>query len=597
MTAALKFGPLNLLGTSADLTANGYMYSALADETRFGNPVPIEQKVISWLQDGSLVSKTGDDNRDDMTVRIRITGTSSNKLALAEQALMLQTGIQNTLTWTPPDGLGQPCVFDVVMSNLEHSMDDMGEVRRTQRVYTLRLQCAPFVRSQSPVTVTVPAPSGVQALTTVDACTSFTNWAGTAPNGTGTVSTGVSGATAVFVTNTNNAAISYNSQWALRLARTSLSAAITTTPYIRVDLSLALTNVFRFGNQAPVFVLTGNSGTATVPIAIASSNIYWLDTTGLGLGTTLTGIQVTFSGLYAGGATSVATLSIADISRSNVIGEPATNRQLARVIPVAGSARTQGSLNLADTTNALGSALVYTCPLFGGMAQPNMRQFLTTGPAPVVDGTTVSGATTSLSGTTHVFTIPVTAIQPGAHGMYVRVKHASSGTYNVDWIASTRMGSTNLSSVSGSTAVTVAAGVYQIFEVAELDLPSRLSGSAGSVRISMDSASALTLDEAWLFNKDTGNLTWVECGTAAPAAGGTSNRLWMDAATVDVPQPTVWTGFASDRSDQVFPTTMLSNDVHNIAPTAINVFTVTTNSTAASLSLTHYARWHTHVAA
>lgn len=593
----LTFGPLNLIGTDAEQAAQGYKFEALA-ETDFGNPVPIFQKVVSWLQDGALVSKAGDDNRDGMNLPIRIVGNDSNKLALGEQALMLQTGIRNTLTWTPPDGLGQPCVFDVVMSNLDYDFDDITELY-TERIYTLRLQCLPFTRTANPVTVTIPAPSGSQTLTTVDACTSFTNWAGTAPGGAGTVTTGVAGATAVFVTNTNNPA-GLGSPFTLRLVRSSLSASLTTTPYIRVDMSLATTGpVSKVGSSNnPVFTLTGNAGTAVVPIASQSGNVYWLDTTGLGLGTTLTSIRAESPQLAVSFATSnSATLSIADISRSNVIGEPGTRRQLARTVPVAGSARTQGSLAVADSANALGTVLLYTCPAVAGIAQPNLRQFLSSGNTTSVDATNVSGLTSDLN-IAHSFDIPITSLETGTYAVFARVKHASGGAKNINWQTGAIVGGNLSVGSSGTMSVTVSAGVWQIVDVAEIELPTRMVGTAGLVRVRLDGTSGLLLDEAWLFNKDTGNLTWVECGTGSPAAGTVNqNRLWVDAATLDAEVPTIWTGFAADRTDQWFADAVFSNDVHNIAPTAINVFTVTTNSTASSLSLTHYPRFMTHVAA
>lgn len=585
----LMFGPLNLIGTDAEQAAQGYKFEALSD-TAFGNPVSIVQKVISWLQDGALVSKSGDDNRDGMSIPVRIAGDDSNKLALGEKALMLQTGIRNTLTWTPPDGQGEPCVFDVIMSSLDYDFDDINELY-TERAYILKLQCAPFVRSQEPVTVTIPAPSGTQVLTPVDDCSSFTGWAATRQGGTGTLTSGTAGGL-VYATNSNATTMS---SFNVRLVRSSLSADLTATPYIRVEVIVEKAGMSgaQQGSDlpAPKFTLNG----ILVPVAIQNGNIYWLDTTGLGLGSTLATFQVDLGFVRATQAGNQVSLEVQDISRSNVIGEPGTNRQLSRLVAVDGSARTQATILVTDASDALGDVLVYTSVTGGTMIQPNLRQYLTSGNATDIDTSTVSGLTSDLDDV-HIFDLPAGDVQPGSFQLMARVKHATPGDYEVSWAAKSLMDSTAVAGQAGTATLSVDSS-FGIFSIAELELPTRLVGVEGFVRIELSGPAGLILDEAWVFNKDTGNLTWVNCGTGTPGPGGVdSNRLWLNAATLDTPTPTVFVGWAASGADQVYPTELFSNDVHNIVPPVVNVFTVTTNSTESEVSLTHYPRWLTHVA-
>lgn len=586
---ALTFGAINLIGTKAELTANGFNFECLADGTEWGNPVPIEQKIISWLQDGALLSLSGYDNRDDMTIRIRITGSDSNKLALGEQALMLETGKPNALTWTPPDGAGAPCVFDVVMSSLSHSMDDLGELRSPrQRIYTLRLKCLPFARSSDLITATYPAPAGAQVITSVDACTSFTGWAGSAP-GAGSMSTGVSGGVAVFV---RGNAYPWPGAQTLTLARTGLSASITTTPYIRVETSITRAGIGSI--SPPVFTVNG----VAVPVASQSGSFYWLDTTGLGLGATMVSLSVAQT-FEPGDNGPNVTLTVADVSRSNVLGTVATGRQLVRTVEVAGSARTQASLSLADAATGLGDVLIFTSPASPDVPQPNLRQYLVPGPTQSVAAANVSGFSSDLA-TPHTFAIPMAGIEPGAYAVIGRMAAAGAATLN--WITSAlvsgQLVASGVTNQQGSWSGTPAAA-YSFHQIATLMLPFVTVGTAGQFLLSVTATGPVILDDFWLLNLTTGQVTMVKCGTGPAAAGTVFNRLWVDTPSAASPTLGVFAGTQADRSDQIQlgGSKLISLGNHEFAPPAQNIMTVTTGSTAAALTVSHRRRFHTHVVA
>jgi hypothetical protein len=150
----LLFGSLEL---ADDLTGwhPDFEIHTLADDATWGNPQPIEVAVKSLLQDGSIVATTGHDNREAF-IRLTLKASDGIGLALAEQAVNAEVGRLNTLTWTPPDSFGPPTVFEVVTSSLEHTFDDMDELR-LQRTYGLRLVCQPFARSVDETTATALA--------------------------------------------------------------------------------------------------------------------------------------------------------------------------------------------------------------------------------------------------------------------------------------------------------------------------------------------------------------------------------------------------------------------------------------------------------
>lgn len=580
---SLTFGSLNLIGTDEDMSELGYKIECLADQTDWGSPVPIIEKIISWLQDGAIAALNNYDNRE-MTVQVMVTGADSNDLARGESALMLETGKPNELVWTPPDGFGAPCVFSVVTSNLVPVMDDEADLRN-EAVYQLKIEAEPFVRGQELVVVTQPAPpSGGPTVVSIDNCSSTANWDG------GTDSVTTSGG-AVRVQATNGSAFFGG----VVLQRDSLSENLTTTPYLRIDLGYTVTPNVTIPPYALEVRGYGSTGTDVALTQVASSgSVRWYSTTGVG--TTLTTLRISLrrNGLAAD---TLWKLWVADVSRTDsLVDSGATGRQLSRTIPVEGSARTQGTLSLQDETDALGDVLVYSAPLRDGVIQPNLRDWLSSGNTETPDSSTVSGATSDLS-TLHTFDLPVSGLVPGGYLLLARVKHASTGNQTLTWAAKTRQGSTTISGgQSGSAVVALTAATWGIVTVARMNLPPRKLGNAGTVRLELQSGSGVVLDEAWAYNIETGRLSLFTVGTATPAPGASANRVWLDAPTVQSPVPALYVGTEVDRSDSYHLVGgARSLSIHEFLPPAMVVHTVTTNATETAIELSHFPRFNTRV--
>lgn len=568
----LVFGALELMGRTGTAPSR---YVTRAAGTSWGNPVPIEKVITSFLQDGSIAAITGFDNRE-MTIMLMIKGEDSYALAAAEEALQLEVGRRNTLTWYPPNkivGFGEPCVFDVVTSSFDHELDDQDELH-LQRKYTLTIKALPFARSQDVVKVVSPAPPSTSpSVTLVDACSATTGWAGS-PNAVSTSGGSVRA----------SATAPAGGNLGVTLTRTGLSANMSATPYLRVDYTWSALGV----NSGFGGVTVKINGTTVTPVA-TNGNVAWY----LSPVSTITSFSVSVvRSLNAGGSISLA---VADLSRSDIAQDQAGSRQTFRSLDVAGSARTEGSLVLADPTSSLGSVLVFTTPDTDA-AQPPLRARLVPGPSETASSLLVSGKSSDL-GTIHPFEIPASLVPPGGYLLLARVKHATAGPRAITWAAKSRIGTTDLGAGdAGAIGVTLAADTWTIVEVADIDLPTKLLGPAGKVRIELAGPSGLLLDEAWIFNLDTGQLTWVECGNAAPSPGGAANRMWLDAASIDNPEPMVWVGNSADRSDAFGAGELMrSLGRHQFVPKATNVFTVNTNAVAVEVQLAHYRRYHTHV--
>jgi hypothetical protein len=571
----LTFGALDLLGHD---TTGPYRFNALGEGTEWGNAEQIARTVTTFLQDGALEVVDSYGNRT-MTIELKIVGEDSYGLALGEQALFLEVAKErNTLVWTPPNiitGSGAPCVFEVVSAQLEHSLDDLGELRLERR-YKLTVKALPWAKSETVTTLVSPAPANVSpTVTLVDACTSTTGWTGS-PNAAttsgGSVKETVATSGSGYVLATGS------------LLRSGLAISMTTTPYVRIDYSAAGSYPY---TSSDVVKING----VTVAEAARNGSVAWYLSP-----STLNSVQVIHSRTVLAGGGFV--LSVNDISRSDLPQDASGAKQTYRTLAVAGSARTQARLALEDPAAALGSVLVYTAPNVGPMMQPPLRAFRTAGSTETADSTAVSAKSSDLA-TLHIFDIPASQVVAGGYQLLARVKHASAGARDIAWAARSRMGSTNDTGQSGVQSVTLAAGVWTVVNVAAMVLPTRAMSSAGLVRIELSGPSGLLLDEAWLFNTDTGKLTWVECGTATPSAGASANRLWLDPASLANPAPSVWLGTAADRSDAFAPgyPAMQSFGDHEFVPPSMNVFTVTSNSVATAVTLSYSAAFHTHVLA
>lgn len=590
----LTFGALNLIGTDAELESQGYRYEALGDDLDWGSPILITEKVQSWLTDGALVANKGYDNRT-MNVRVKVVADDSNLLAVAEGPLFLETGKPNLLTWTPPDGEGEPCVFSVVMSELVFVLNDLDE-NRIVRTFALKITAEPFVRSLEVVTVSSPAPTGAATITNIAITSSATGWSSERIDPDGTITAGgLFGSPPPIVAKAASLAIGNTT---LRAEKTGIAQSLSGTPYLRVEVDVVASGGVTLGNSGiPEFVVNGGG---VVPVA-QYGDYYWLDTTGLGgtLNTLRVGVV---AGTVLGGGESV-TIRISDVSRADEIDSGSTNRQLVRVLSVDGSARAQGSILIEDSTFggpiALGDVIVYTSPNVGGLTSPNLRQHLSSGNTPTVGGTLVSGISTDLS-TLHTFEIPASALAPGGYLLLAKVRPDNSGPLEFTWSAEARMGSTDLGGgQSGVTTIDVNNGAYSIVTVASLNLPPRKMGPEGVVRIELtvDAGNTL-LDEAWIFNVEAGRLSIVSAGIASPASGGSASKVWLDAPTIASPTVGLYLGTESDRSDAFHAGTELAAfDVHELAPPFVNLFIVTTNSAFADASISHHRYFHTHVTA
>jgi hypothetical protein len=302
----------------------------------------------------------------------------------------------------------------------------------------------------------------------------------------------------------------------------------------------------------------------------------------------------------------VRSLSVDNINRTDIKPTLGSSRQLLRTVDVAGSARSQATLAVEHATSALGDVLVYVFPDADGALNysPPLRQNRSASSTTTVitDSTMVSGGREVISGGLIVtWDVPAIQLPTGLYLLMARLLVTSTATVSFTTTAAVLInGTTQAGGINFTTSAALTAGSYANVPIGRMVLPP-VDGSisaATTVRVTFQATSGggtVTLDEAWLFNRDIGRLVQTSLGTAAPASGGSSNRLFIRPPTTTTPRPTVRAGNAADQSD-ARSQGLSSWDVLQFAPPRANVLTVTSNAQDASVTLRHYPRWHTNAA-
>lgn len=342
----LYSGGAFLLSLVPDVASNDYSFETLADGWALGSPEATKAIFASLAVDGDdeRISRYG--NRT-VPFRVKVRGADLGAVAAGERALRLalNRAPDLELRYTPPDGYGEVCVFDVLLGEMSNQPDDLALVRQQPWAeYAVALTCKPFVRSVDPVTTTLTY--GTDAGTSLDDGTSTTPWS----SADGSLS-----------------AVTVNSETAVKLTPTIADAGRT---YTLSRTSLALTAA------KPVIgvtvAMTAN-GTTVNSLAVAS--------VGLRLGSTSLGASVAARPLGSGFTEFFFTHALAGTSQTvEVQASTSTVGALGvfvgglvayssapdsglLIADVEGSERAPMTLRLARTASSpLGATFIYSDP-------------------------------------------------------------------------------------------------------------------------------------------------------------------------------------------------------------------------------------------
>lgn len=555
----------------------------------FGNSEPSMRTVPSFLTDGEIVEADKFGNVE-FAVPVRIEGSSGAALAEAEAMLEARLGKRTTLAWTPPSVFGVPTsVFEILESWSESSFDDLAEAKgRPHRSFVLRMVRRPWVRSVDRVTIEAQgfATDPVDPVEVVLSDGSTTSgWAGV-----------MAGATVV-----SEGGKVINATTTLPKKSTTANLQLTYTLPVPLDFVAAGTPLvafdwFRDGGYTigtPVVTVTVDGEPVDVdqfaavasPLGGGYSRYWYMVPAGV--------VSAVKMQVYVRGTGYVPRrLLIDQVTRMSHVPAIGLGGQQFRTITVPGTAPTEVSIQVSHETDALGDVFIWTGRVGGGY-QPPCSPWRTAGDAPLPTTGTVSGGWGALDGgTPQTYDIPIDAIPRGTYAMLAILKGTAPGNQLVEWNVSTLVGATEHAPSHGfaSRSLTITAAIY---DLGTLSLPTMPAGADAFVRLELYSAGAAQVDEVWLANVTDGQMSLISCGTGTPATGGASNRLWIDAPSVEDPQPRYYLGTDADRSDQrgAAGDEIRAMMIHELLPGDNNIFTATTGVTKAAASADLDVHW------
>lgn len=572
----ITLGGLSLMaaGDSVDHAA-GFTTEVSADGTTWGNPQVVVSSLISELSSGDIVTQQHVGNREPV-LYVRISADTHAGLIAGDTALSAVVGPPCELTWQNPDPAAPLTVIDVLHSRMDHSWDDMDSLRR-RRTWIVTMSALPDVRSADLVITPAVATA---ASTVVNSGSATTGWT----TGNGVVSV-VSGA----VVSTYSPAVDFGGFSGSDLI---LTGTIDTTvqKYIAVDWKSSLPGLHNLWFNSDPFSQSAEVRREPAPTATFTRSWYKVSAATLSLSSIKFVIVHPLN-------TGSATLSIDQVIKAETLPANSTFRQLTRTVDPDGNVPAEGSILVQHSTAGLWQTMVYSHPAIGGYS-PALRPWRSSSDAVSANAFAVSGFFNSINGNC-IFHVPAEAVPEGEVHLWARLNKASSGgTVNVSWAAVSAMGTTSVGDQQqGTTACNFPLGdTWYLFPIARLTLPTTPIGPAGFVGIAIQAAGAnIVIDDAWLFAMDKGRLTVVDCGNGAPTVGAISNRLRIDAPSLEKPFGGILTGTATDWSDAYGPpaTKVLCDQTgHRFDPAGSAVFVVAAGPTSeVSVSFEHYPRW------
>lgn len=607
-TYSLRFGTLDW-SPSAQVGPVGVRVYGL----RRGRTVPVVSVVDSLIQDGAIEQVERYDNRDTQ-VLLAIDAPDALALAEYESALFRECQKPRTeLSWTPPDAFGPTGVFDVLWADCafldEDATWDLDEVKRGRRNYVVTFRCLPFARSVDPFTVTgFTNPPAAPITTTVDDGTSATGWSAVYLNGGAApapVSTGgrISFDSGQYSPGGNNLA---SNVIAVRTGAIDMSA----TTYLSIDSRVDFNTTggsggFLLGGGIEMYAdgaLLTRISTVTSP---ADSTM--IRSTFVCPDTSVNEIRVN-PNIYTTWATLPtsyqATVLLDNLIKTNQApAASTTGREKVVEVQVPGSARCPMTLQVSHATSSLGDVLVYSSPALVDGYVPNIMQWATS--TRTTDASTVSGSRITTS-TGRSFDVPTRFLPEGTFQVVARMRRTSGGTSQPHSVSAvTRVGGVDVGPAQVETTPPLLIdSTWRLYSLGALHLPpTQVSPmSSGVVRVTVTAGvTDGDIDEVWLFHlpdDNSAHLSMLACGTAAPSAGGSSNRVWLEAPTVTRPFPRALVGYSADQSDarQVDGATS-AWDEHTFTAGTNQVFVVTTDAVDALVTGQGYATWLTNPAA
>ena len=561
--------------TFGDLTLTDYPFG-VEFGTDLGNPENVVETITARLLSGEIDRVTHVSNRE-VAIPLLIEGADMAEIAEAERLLHIECQKErNTLQIDPGDGYGATSVFYTFQAEPQFVRNDDEEQALLHR-WRLVFKAAPYVRSVDEIITEAefqPVDGGGDPVTPIDTlvddCSSTTGWSAVwSGSSVGAIETG---------SVNNEPAVSFP-----RLRRTG-TIDMTSTPYLVLDAKV--------GNGGGVPTLSVNGGTGSKPEGSGASPYASAGYTRYYFRSPVTSITQ-FELSYQFGGSKVGRVYVTEVRKQNSPPASGTLRQKFFTVDVAGSAPSDGTLEVYHDTDSLGQTILYTWPLDGQGFTPALRPFMVSSGPTTADSSLISGGRNDLAATLVRYELPSTQVVAGTYEVGAWLRSNTAATRGLTLALATRSAGATVGYFETTFPVTfAAANTWYYVPLGRFELPLNhvAPDSAATVRVELDArtdSSGIDVDEAYLFNIECGSLTMVDCGTA--------KRLWVGAATLDWPMPTVMLGSLADGTDSYSAGDAVSAwGVHEAVPPSINSFVVT--RTALDSGMRHRAvpAWHTN---
>lgn len=563
---------------------------AVAFGSDHGSPDSSADVLPSFLTDGDLELTFRDGNR---TITLPVLIEESDMAALAKAQGDLDRECRkslNTLYHDPGDGFGEPYQFTVFRGSPVWQQDDDYE-QAGYRLFQVTWRALPWPEAAEEVTVASLSTSG-STTTSVDDMSSASAWTATVA---GAAVTPIASSGTVTASSPTPLGGGFQVVTATRTGTINTS----TTKYLVLDwkdystsggtLTASADGVALFKlAEGPAPTVGYRRSTFQVAVNSVASVTFSLNTSPPG----------------APSASATRGLVMDQLSRTDILPISGSTKQQLRIIPVAGSMPSRGSLSVQHETSALGDVLIYTAADDGGGYTPACRLYRVAGVTPVADSSAVSGFYDPVGVGPSTYQIPTGNLPPGDYGVMVRARSITSPS-SLQVQLSAQVDSTPIGATWNSPVVAVAvSSTYALYRAGMVRLPlaDTTSGALSTIFagiVNLASGVTAYVDELYLFNLTAGRLSQFQCGSGFIGSGGNSNRLWVESPSTDNDGLGRYLrGTAANASDahSALLTSGALPAVHEFPPGSVKTFVVTTApTTPATVSYRYRPAGHSAV--
>lgn len=487
-----------------DLPASGFWFKHYGEGWDFGEPSASNRVRPTLALDGDDVVTERWGNRE-IVFTVAICARSIEDIHDGERELAQRIGVPGVLEYLPPES-GPRTLYRVRTSSMAALFDDLDLIQAGVKyvAYRVTLNCEPWAYPETVITETFTP--GTPTITVGDACTANTNWPGaTAVTHLGQSAVRTGPVTATPVSGTGH--YSSNGQWYGvqygAAAQQQFTGTVAAANYMYIDFVGALSGL---GDVAPPYLLSGGQQVAPLASQLQSDGFtryFWARLPG----------PLTFY-FQAFGMASGDTASF-------YVDEFGTSTSIPSggllTLTTLGSVRTEARLQVTRTgsSSGLGETLVYADPsMLSHGWQPDLYASLASAP----------------DGTYYVYAQPTTAYAVGdvfsltvaSQTVTTRAEHDNTsqhwipfGPFQLGGNKSRRLGTISGITNSGTDP-----------RVALLKNGSGTGYTSVSARLIREDEDA-ALVHAWL------------------GSGAAHNSLFIEPASIDVPEPGIFAGAAT----------------------------------------------------